>query len=86
MAPADELFSVSLRDLANKRSPTHGSVNLASLRLRIVLEDFPHQSRIVRENDARLEHAQKPNLPLGLTERSYTVTESLGPIWLGVNR
>ena len=51
----------------------HGSVDLAGLRSRIVLEDFHHQGRIVRENDTRLQHAQKPGVPLGLTERSRGV-------------
>jgi predicted unusual protein kinase regulating ubiquinone biosynthesis (AarF/ABC1/UbiB family) len=59
-------------NLANKFGPAHihGSVDLAGLRSRIVLEDFHHQCRVVRENDARLQHAQKPDLPLGLAERS----------------
>ena len=38
-----------------------------------VPEDFHHQGRVVRENDALLQHAQKPDLPLGLTERSRGV-------------
>src|SRR5579862_6907256 len=69
-ASADELLSVGLCNLANKLGPAHvhGSVNLTGLRSPIVLEDFHHQGRIVGENDARLQHAQKPGLPLGLAE------------------
>ena len=67
-ASAAELFSVGLGNLANQPGPAHvhGSVSLTRLRSRIVLEDFHHQGRVVRENDARLQHAQKPDLPLGL--------------------
>src|ERR1700688_1815485 len=71
-ASAEELLSVGVGNLANKLGPAHvhGSINLTGLRSPIVLEDFHHQSRIVGENDARLQHAQKPGLPLGLAERA----------------
>ena len=71
-ASADELLSVGLGNLANKLGPAHihGCIHLTSLRSPIVLEDFHHQRRIVGENHARLQHAQKPGLPLGLAERA----------------
>jgi hypothetical protein len=71
-ASADKLFFVGLGDLTNKLGPAHvhGAVNLTGLRSPIVLEDFHHQSRVVGKNDARLQHAQKPGLPLGLAERA----------------
>jgi hypothetical protein len=54
--PQVGLLSVGLGDLADKLGPAHvhGPIDLAGLRSRIVLEDFHHQGRIVRDNDARL--------------------------------
>ena len=54
--PAGWLLSVGLGDLADELSPghIHGPVHLAGLWPRIVLEDFHHQGRVVRDNNARL--------------------------------
>jgi hypothetical protein len=45
-----------LSDLADELSPAHvhSPLDLASLRSRIVFEDFHHQGRVVRDSDARL--------------------------------
>ena len=50
------LPSVGLGDLADELGPAHihRRVDLAGLRTRIVFEDFDHQGRIVRDDDARL--------------------------------
>jgi serine/threonine protein kinase len=64
---------IAPRWAADPQFHVHSAINLAGLRSRIVPEDFHHQGRVVRENDARLQHAQKPDLPLGLTERSRGV-------------
>src|SRR5689334_20853150 len=68
----DPLLAVRLRHLAHKLRPrhVHGSVDLAGLWPRVVLEDFHHQGRIIRDNNPRLKHAQEPNLALGFAERS----------------
>jgi hypothetical protein len=50
------LLPVGPGDLTDKCGPAHvhGRVNLASLRSRIILEDFHHQGCIVRHNNTRL--------------------------------
>ena len=50
------LLSVGPGDLTDKCGPghVHGRVNLASLRSRIILEDFHHQGCVVRHNNTRL--------------------------------
>jgi hypothetical protein len=50
------LLSVGVGDLTDKCGPAHvhGRVNLASLRSRIILEDFHHQGCVVRHNNTRL--------------------------------
>src|SRR5260370_30215046 len=77
---ANLLLSVGVGDLADKLGPghVHGSVDLASFRSPIVLEDFHHQGRVVRDYDARLKHAQQPNLPLGLAESSRGIDRHIG--------
>ena len=54
--PQVGLLSVGVGDLADKLGPAHvhGPVDLAGFRSRIVLEDFHHQGRVVRDDDARL--------------------------------
>src|SRR6185437_14314043 len=71
---------VRLGDLANELGPghVHGPVDLAGLRPRIVLEDFNHQSRVVRENYASLLHSQYPDLALGLAEGSRGIDRHIG--------
>src|SRR5215218_2568100 len=66
------LLSVGLGDLADELGPghVHCPIDLAGLRSRIVLEDFHHQSCVVRENDAGLQHAQETDLAFGLAEGS----------------
>jgi len=53
---AGRLLSVGVGDLADKLGPTHvhGPVNFAGFRSRIILENFHHQGRVVRDNDASL--------------------------------
>jgi hypothetical protein len=50
------LLSVGLGDLADENGPAHihGGVDPSSLRSRVIFEDFHHQSRVVREDNARL--------------------------------
>jgi hypothetical protein len=52
----DGLLSVRLGDLADKLGPTHvhRPVNFSGFRARIVLENFHHQGRVVRDDDAGL--------------------------------
>ncbi len=47
---------LGLRHLSDELSPGHidGPINRAGLRSRIVFEDFNHQGRVVRYDDARL--------------------------------
>jgi len=56
--PGEESHSLSegLGDLADELSPAHvhSPVDLAGLRSRVVFEDFHHQGRVVRDDDARL--------------------------------
>src|SRR5439155_25781058 len=58
-AATDHSLAVGLGDLADELCPGHvdGLVDLAGLRSRIVLEDFHHQGRVVRDDDACLQHA-----------------------------
>jgi hypothetical protein len=53
---AGRLLSVGVGDLADKLDPSHvhGPVDLAGFRSRIILENFHHQGRVVRDDDARL--------------------------------
>src|SRR5262249_44332381 len=53
------LLAVRLSDLANEFGPAHvnRSVDFDGFRPCIVPQDFHHQRRIVREDDARLQHA-----------------------------
>src|SRR2546428_13138585 len=66
------LLPVGLGDLTHELGPrhVHGPVDLAGLWSPIVLQDFHHQGRVVRDNNTSLKHAQKPDLALGLTEGS----------------
>ena len=54
--PAGRLLSVSVGDLPDKLGPSHvhGPVDLAGFRSRVILENFHHQGRVVRDDDARL--------------------------------
>ena len=74
------LLSVGVGDLSDKLGPSHihRAVNLAGLRSRIVPEDFHHQPRIVRDNYARLEHAQESDLTLGLAESPRGIDRYIG--------
>jgi hypothetical protein len=73
-------LSEGLGDLADELSPAHvhSPVDLAGLRSRVVFEDFHHQGRVVRDNDARLQHAQEASLPLGLAKCSGGVNRYIG--------
>ena len=53
---ANLLLSVGVCDLADKLGPghVHGSADLARFPSPIVLEDFHHQGRVVRDYNARL--------------------------------
>jgi len=50
----------------------------AGLRSRIVFEDFHHQSCVVGRNETGLQHAQKPDLSLGLAEGSRGIDCHIG--------
>src|SRR5262245_8607529 len=65
---ADHLLSVGLGNLTHELGPRHvdSGVDLAGLGPRVVLEDFHHQGRVVRDNHAGLKQAQEPGLALGL--------------------
>src|SRR3984885_3524601 len=78
--PARRLPAVGLRDLPHELGPGHvqGAVDGAGLRPRIVLQDFHHQSGVVGEDDAGLQHAQKTGLALGLAEGSGRVDGHIG--------
>jgi len=54
--PAGCLLSVGLSDLTDKLGPAHvhGAIDLAGLGSPVILEDFHHQGRVVRDDDARL--------------------------------
>ena len=45
---------------------------------RIVFEDFHHQGRVIRGNNARLKHTQEPDLALGLAKCSRGVHRHIG--------
>ena len=57
--PASQSLAISLGNLSHQFGPGHvdGSVNSSGLRSGIVLQDFYHQRRVVRENNPRLHHA-----------------------------
>ena len=54
------LLPVGVGNLAYELGPghIHGTVDRAGLGSRIVLEDFHHQGRVVRENDADLQRGK----------------------------
>ena len=68
---ASRLLSVGVGDLADKLGPghVHGPVHLAGLWLRIILEDFHHQTCVV---------GQKSDLALGLAEGSLGIDCHIG--------
>src|SRR5260370_10230789 len=69
------LSPVRLGDLAHEfgRGHIHCLIDRAGFRSRIVLEDFPHQSCIVRKNSTCLQHAKDPGLTFRLPERSRSI-------------
>src|SRR5262245_19487510 len=77
---SSSLLSVGLGDLADKFGPrhVHGPIDLAGLWPRVVLEDFHHQGRVIRDNNTGLKHAQKPDLALGLAERARGIDRDIG--------
>ena len=76
---ASRLLTVGVGDLADKLGPghVHGPVHLPGLRSRIILENFYHQSCVVGQNDTGLQHAQEPDLTLGLAEGSTVSSDQV---------
>src|SRR5689334_16951876 len=75
LPPAYRLLAVSLRDLPNELRPGHVHAGVDGPRFGtcIVLEDFHHQCGVIGEDDAGLQHAQKPSLSFSLTESTRSV-------------
>src|SRR5260370_22444316 len=72
---SQRISPVRLGDLAHEFGPghIHCLIDRAGFRSRIVLEDFHHQSSIVRKNYTCLQHAKDPGLTFRLTERSRSI-------------
>src|SRR6266436_10428356 len=72
---SQRLSPVRLGDLAHEFGPghIHCLIDRAGFRSRIVLEDFHHQSCIVRKNYTCLQHPKDPGLTFRLAERSRSI-------------
>src|SRR5437867_7214452 len=76
------LPAVRLSDLAYELRPGHvdGAINSGRVRPRVVLQNLDHQARVVGGDHACLQHAQEPDVALGLAERPAGVDSSTGRI------